>query len=194
MQEERRAPLSNAASATPPSPRRSRIGLFAIVAAVVWGIDQISKILAVAYLEGADSITVVPGVLWLSFLRNPGAAFGTGAQFTIVISVIAIIATVVLLFMARRLRDRWWAVAFGFFLAGALGNLTDRIFRAPGALHGHVVDFLKLFDWFVFNIADLSLNIAAVMIVIRAFQGIGLDGARETTTKRPAAGPEEGEI
>ncbi|WP_246065134.1 signal peptidase II [Aeromicrobium piscarium] len=153
--------------------------MFAIVAAVVWGIDQISKILAVAYLEGADSITVVPGVLWLSFLRNPGAAFGTGAQFTIVISVIAIIATVVLLFMARRLRDRWWAVAFGFFLAGALGNLTDRIFRAPGALHGHVVDFLKLFDWFVFNIADLSLNIAAVMIVIRAFQGIGLDGTRE---------------
>ncbi|OUZ09915.1 signal peptidase II [Aeromicrobium sp. PE09-221] len=167
--------------------------MFAIVAALVWGVDQISKVLAVAYLEGSDSITVVPGVLWLSFLRNPGAAFGTGAQFTIVISMIAIIATVALLFMARRLRDRWWAVAFGFFLAGALGNLTDRIFRAPGALHGHVVDFLKLFDWFVFNIADLSLNIAAVMIVIRAFQGIGLDGTREQA-KRPATDTEEGEV
>lgn len=177
MQEERGASLSSSADAT--APRRSRIGLFAIVAVLVWTLDQVTKILAVAYLEGQDRVTVIPGVLWLTFLRNPGAAFGAGAEFTIVISIVAIIASVVLIVMARKLRDRWWAVAFGFFLAGATGNLADRIFREPGALHGHVVDFLQLPNWPVFNVADISLNVAAVMIVIRAFQGIGIDGTRE---------------
>lgn len=187
MQEERGASLSSSGGAASSPAARSRIGLFAIVAATVWCLDQITKVLAVAYLEGNDSITVIPGVLWLTFLRNPGAAFGAGAQFTIVISVVAIVASVALIIMARRLRDRWWAAALGFFLAGALGNLSDRLFREPGAFHGHVVDFLQLPNWPVFNVADISLNVAAVMIVIRAVQGIGLDGVRESAKGRDKA-------
>lgn len=186
MQTERGTSLSGSET---PSPRRSRIGLFAVVALGIWAIDQITKALAVHYLEDSDRVTLIPGVLWLSFVRNPGAAFGAGAGFTIVISVIAIVVSIGLMIMARRLRDRWWAVAFGFFGAGAIGNLTDRIFRAPGALHGHVVDFVELPNWPLFNIADLSLNIAAVMIVIRAFQGVGLDGRREKT-RRSSSAPE----
>lgn len=186
MQEERGASLSSSADAA--APGRSRIGLFATVAVLVWTFDQITKALAVAHLEGQDRVTVIPGVLWLTFVRNPGAAFGAGAEFTIVISVIAIIASAVLIVMARRLRDRWWAVAFGCFLAGATGNLADRIFREPGALHGHVVDFLQLPHWPVFNIADISLNVAAVMIVIRAFQGIGIDGSHEEPRRKGGEG------
>jgi len=152
--------------------------LFVAVALGIWAIDQITKALAVHYLEGGDRVTVVPGVFWLGFVRNPGAAFGAGAGFTIAISMVAIVVSVALVFMARRLRDRWWAVAFGFFGAGAIGNLTDRLFREPGMLHGHVVDFFELPNWPLFNVADVSLNVAAVMIVIRAFQGVGLDGRR----------------
>ena len=71
-----------------------------------------------------------------------------------------------------------WAVAFGLLLAGITGNLTDRIFRAPGGLRGHVVDFLQLPHWPIFNVADMCINVAAALILVQAFRGIRLDGSR----------------
>ncbi|PJJ56013.1 signal peptidase II [Mumia flava] len=166
---------------TTPS-RRRRLGLFVAVAVIGYLTDVITKIIAVARLEGADSVVVIPHVLHLTFVRNPGAAFGMATGFTIVLTLIAATVCVVVIRMAPRLRDPGWAVGLGLLLAGALGNLTDRIFRDPAPLRGHVVDFLQFPDWPpswpVFNIADVMINLAAVIIVIQTVRGVGLDGTR----------------
>ena len=90
----------------------------------------------------------------------------------------AIAAVLVVLWLGRRVRSRVWAVAFGLLLAGIAGNLTDRLVRDPGPLRGHVVDFLMLPHWPVFNVADMCINAAAVLILVQAFRGIRLDGTR----------------
>ena len=84
----------------------------------------------------------------------------------------------VVLYLSVRVRSRLWAVALGSLLAGVSGNLTDRILREPGPLRGHVIDFLMLPNWPVFNIADVCINLAAALILVQAFRGIRLDGTR----------------
>jgi signal peptidase II len=79
---------------------------------------------------------------------------------------------------ARRLGSRGWALALGLLLAGSVGNLTDRMFRAPGPGRGQVVDFLELPHYPIFNIADSAIVSAAVLIAVMAFRGIGIDGTR----------------
>lgn len=158
---------------------RSTVPLFAVVAAVALVIDQVTKVLAVSFLKGEPSVTVIPGLIDFTFLRNPGAALGTGSSMTIVLTLVAIAVAVAVLRMAVRLRDRWWAVGLGLLLAGAVGNLVDRIFRAPEPLRGHVVDFID-YGPFVGNFADVALTFAAITIVWRTFRGVGIDGSRET--------------
>lgn len=150
----------------------------AVGVVLAYALDQVTKILAVARLEGEPSTELVPGVLSLTFLRNPGAAFGMGASMTVVLSLVSVVVVVVVARMARRLRDRGWAIGLGLLLAGALGNLTDRLLREPGVLRGHVVDFID-YGPFVGNVADVYLTLAAVIIVWRTWRGIGIDGTRE---------------
>jgi len=95
-----------------------------------------------------------------------------------VFSVLAILAAGVVVWLSRRVRDRVWAVGFGFLLAGICGNLTDRILREPGPLRGHVVDFLMLPNWPIFNVADMCINVAAALILVQAYRGVRLDGSR----------------
>lgn len=151
----------------------------AIGVVLAYAIDQLTKVWAVAALEGEPSRELVPGVLDLTFLRNPGAAFGMGASMTVILSVVSLAVVVVVVRMAARLRDPWWTVGLGLLLAGALGNLTDRILREPGVLRGHVVDFLD-YGPFVGNVADIYLTVAAVVIIVRSWQGYALDGTRES--------------
>lgn len=163
--------------------------LFAAVAVVGYLTDLITKILAVARLEDADPVVVIPHVLHLTFVRNAGAAFGMATGFTIVLTVVAVTVCVVVIRMARQLRDPVWAVGLGMLLAGALGNLTDRIFREPSVLQGHVVDFLQFPDWPpnwpVFNVADIMINVAAVIIVVQTVRGVGLDGTKADKKSDP---------
>ena len=95
------------------------------------------------------------------------------------------------LWVSRRLGSALWAVALGLLLAGVAGNLTDRLFREPGPMRGHVVDFLRFPHWPIFNVADVCINVAAVLIVVQALRGIGVDGRRVTraTRRRPATRP-----
>ena len=88
------------------------------------------------------------------------------------------IAACVTLWYSRRLGSTGWALALGFLMAGILGNLTDRVFRAPGPMQGHVVDFLRLPNFPVFNVADICINIAAATIVVQALRGVNVDGSR----------------
>lgn len=158
---------------------RRRVGLFAFVAIAVVVIDQLTKWWAVQQLAGRDPITLVGDLLSLRFVLNPGAALGTAAGYTIVLSVVAIAVTVALVVIAPRLRDVGWAVGLGLFLGGAVGNLIDRLFREPAFLEGHVVDFIDYAGFFVGNVADIALTVAAVVIIWRSWRGHRFDGTRE---------------
>jgi signal peptidase II len=148
------------------------------VAGLVYLLDLLTKTWAVRALENEPPITVVPGVLDLRFLRNPGAAFGMATELTWLLSLAACAVAVAVVVMAARLRNRTWAAGLGLLLAGAVGNLTDRIFREPGVMRGHVVDFLELPHWPVFNVADMAITVACLLILVQSFRGIGLDGVR----------------
>jgi len=148
------------------------------VTVVAFAIDQLTKFLAVQKLQGRDSIELIPNVISLTFLRNGGAALGTGAGFTIVLSIVAIAVCVVVVRMSARLRDRGWAIGLGLLLAGALGNLADRLFREPSPLKGRVVDFID-YGPFVGNVADIALTLAALLIIWRTWRGIGIDGRQQ---------------
>jgi len=176
MQAARGASLSSLSE--PGSTPRSAVGLFAAVAILALALDQVTKVIAVRYLEGEASIDVIPGLIQFTFLRNPGAALGTGSSMTIVLTIVAIAVSVAVVRIATRLRDRVWALGLGLLLAGALGNLVDRLFRSPAPLRGEVVDFID-YGPFVGNVADIALTIAALLIVWRTFRGIGIDGERE---------------
>jgi signal peptidase II len=157
---------------------------------VVYLLDQVTKALAVAHLEGRPPVRVVGDLLVLTLVRNPGAAFSTGTSYTIVLSLVALTATVVVLVLARRLRNPLWAFGLGCLLGGVLGNLTDRVFREPSILRGHVVDFIALPHWPVFNVADMSINIAAAVIVIQALRGVPHSGERPRAGDAGTAGEE----
>ena len=154
------------------------MGIFGIAAVSVWVLDQLTKVAAVAWLDDGTSVTLVPHVFWLTLTRNAGAAFSTGTGFTIVLTVIAVAVVITVLRLATKLRDRGWALGLGLLLGGALGNLTDRILREPAPLRGHVVDFLHLTHWPVFNVADIALTFAAITIILRTWRGVSLDGSR----------------
>ena len=160
-----------------PSYARVRVILVAVFA-LLYAVDQATKWLAVDRLTGKPDKELLGDLLVLNLTRNAGAAFSTGTGYTGLFTALAIVAVLVVVWLSRRVRNYMWAVAFGFLLAGITGNLTDRLFRAPGGLRGHVVDFLQLPHWPIFNVADMCINIAAALILVQAFRGIRLDGSR----------------
>jgi signal peptidase II len=166
--------------ASPPADRtasRCRL-VFALVAVTAYAVDLLTKVLAARYLTPGERVDVVGSLLRLDLVRNPGAAFSTGTSYTLLLSVIALIAAGVVIRFGRRLGDMTWAVALGLLLAGVCGNLTDRIFREPGFLRGHVVDFLELPHWPVFNVADMLIDAAVILIIVQTWRGIRITGAR----------------
>jgi signal peptidase II len=148
------------------------------VALVALVLDVVSKQVAVRELTGRPPVEVVGDLLQLNLVRNPGAAFSTGASLTPLISAVAAVATLVVIYYAVRVRHRGWAVALGLLLAGVSGNLVDRLFRAPGPFRGHVVDFLALPNWPVFNVADICIDVAGALFVLLLLRGVRLDGGR----------------
>ena len=152
--------------------------VFALVAAVGYALDVVTKALAVAHLTGRAPVQVVGDVLTLYLARNPGAAVSTGTSDTVVLTFGAVAAGVVTLWVARRLGSIGWALGLGLLMAGVLGNLTDRLFREPGPFRGHVVDFLQLPHWPIFNVADMCINVAAGVIILQAARGVSVDGTR----------------
>ena len=148
------------------------------MAALALLIDQFTKVLAVRHLTGVAPRDLVGGLLRLNLTYNPGAAFGLGGNFTLAISVLAAVAVVVIAVFVTRARTGIWAVALGLALAGVAGNLFDRVLREPGVLHGHVVDFLQLPHWPIFNVADICINAAAALIVIQFIRGVEINGTR----------------
>jgi signal peptidase II len=170
--------------------RRPRLGVVLGVAVFVLAADIISKVIVVAtlsdrrclvgsYVPSPPPVRLLGGVLTLCESRNPGAAFGIGGtSSTIVFTAIAVGVIIFIVRTARQIYSLPWAIALGLLLGGAMGNLTDRIFRSPGPLRGWVVDWIQLPHWPVFNLADSSITCGAVLMVLLAAQGRRLDGTR----------------
>jgi signal peptidase II len=172
--------------AAPLPPRRA--WLVVIVAPIVLAADLITKQLALSALEGEPPLRVLGGLFYLQIVRNPGAAFGMATGMTWVLTLVALAVVIGIVWVMPKLRSTGWAIGLSLVLAGAVGNLVDRFSRAPGALHGHVVDFLSPFapngDAFpVFNIADSSIVCGGALIVLMALLGRDYDGRRTADKK-----------
>lgn len=150
-----------------------------MLGALVWASDQVTKRWALASLTPGEVRPFLGEVLQFTLVFNPGAAFSLGTGITPVFTLAMAVVTVAILLALRRLRSVWWALALGLLLGGALGNLTDRLARPPGFARGHVVDFLMLPHWPVFNVADSSIVTAAVLIALAAFRGVDFDAGRD---------------
>lgn len=155
------------------------MGLLLGVAVFVLAADAITKALVVVHLRPGQPVHVLGNVLMLDLLRNPGAAFSVGTGNTIVFTAIAVIVVFYIVRTARNLRSAGWALTLGLLLGGALGNLADRIFRAPGVFRGDVVDWIELTRyWPVFNVADSAIVCGGILTVLLAMLGYHMDGTR----------------
>ncbi len=174
---------------TPSHRRRTGSVVLLVVLAVTWyAADQVTKALAVARLSDGD-VPVLDGVLNLTLVRNPGAAFSTGTEYTVALSCFAIAAALVVVWVSRRVGSLVWATALGLLLAGVVGNLTDRLLRQPSPLRGHVIDFLQLPNWPVFNLADIAINVAAALILVQAVRNVRVNGEPVTPDEEAVDDP-----
>jgi signal peptidase II len=156
--------------------RIPRIVVLFSVAIFVYLSDVLTKFLAVALLTEDEPVRIRHTRITLRLIRNPGAAFGLGVGATVLFTVITALVIAAVLRTARRLGSLRWAVALGLLLGGSLGNLSDRLSRAPGPLRGHVVDFVDIPGWPIFNLADAYICLAGVMIVLLALRNVPIAG------------------
>lgn len=158
--------------------------LLIAVAALAFVIDVVTKVAVLAHLTVGEPVPLIGGILALNLIFNPGAAFSFAGGMTWVFSIIALAVVIGIIWTARRLRSYGWAVALGLLLGGTLGNLADRIFPKAGAPQdrafgqGVVVDFLHLNYFAIFNMADVFITCAVVVLLLLVLRGIGIDGKR----------------
>jgi signal peptidase II len=159
--------------------------LFFATALAALTADLISKILVVAHIDQTDSgIRLLGGALYLVQARNSGAAFSVGTGATVVLTAISIIVIVIVLRAARRLTSSGWALALGLVLGGAMGNLVDRLFRAPSPGKGHVVDWISVLAndghiWPIFNLADSAIVVGGVLAALLSLRGVEFSSVPE---------------
>ena len=169
-----------------PARRRRLFVLLVVVAVLAYATDQLSKVIALDTLADGEPRPFIGDFIQLRLIGNPGAALSLGAGNTWVMTLIAVGVLCAIVFVARDLGSRAWALALGLLLGAALGNLTDRFARPPGGGQGHVVDFLDYNRWFIGNVADIWIVGAAGLIVLLAVLGIGVDGRRDRDRLREA--------
>ncbi|BDH58028.1 signal peptidase II [Tsukamurella sp. PLM1] len=156
--------MDSPVTARPSWYRNPRI-LLPLVALAVLLIDLAAKTWVVRNMSYGEKIEVL-GPFSLIFVKNPGAAFSMATGYTWVLTLVAVGVVIWIVRMGSRLTSIPWAIGLGLVLGGALGNLSDRIFRAPGVFRGHVIDFFSVGDWFpVFNTADSAISCAAVLLI-----------------------------
>lgn len=142
------------------------------VAWAVWIIDLATKIWAVENLSYRSNIKIIGDFFQLTYVRNPGAAFSFASGATVFLSLFSLLVMIAILHYSVKITSRGWAVVLGLVLGGILGNMVDRIFREPGVLRGHVIDWLQLPNWPVFNIADMAIVSAALISMVLTARNI----------------------
>jgi signal peptidase II len=170
----------------------TRMRLFLATALAALTADLISKLLVVSHIHQTDpGIRLLGGGLYLVQARNSGAAFSVGTRATFVLTAISVIVIVIVLRAARRLTSSGWALALGLVLGGAMGNLVDRLFRAPSPGKGHVVDWISVLAsdghvWPIFNLADSAIVTGAALAVLLSLRGVEFSS---TPDQRPPDEP-----
>lgn len=191
MSEHPEAPAGTTGRAAP----RGVLLVAAAAALLVYVLDQLTKWWVVATMEPGQRTPVVEGLLWWQFIRNPGAAFSLGEDVTWLFTIVMTVVSVVIVLTLRRVRSAAWALALGLVLGGALGNLTDRLLREPGFAVGHVVDFIAVPRFAIFNVADCGVVVGVCLVVLLTLLGRELDGTRTGSggpgAERLEASPEE---
>ncbi|TPW17224.1 MAG: signal peptidase II [bacterium] len=159
--------MMEGAEATRPSPPpapRSRLVVFALIAMAVIGLDHLTKWLVIRKLPFNHDIQLIGEWVMLTHIKNTGGAFGLFPGSTLPLIVVSSVASVVLCFLAVRLRSDWTRlVALGLILGGAIGNLVDRIVQKK------VTDFINVglpdgLRWPIFNVADSAVTIGVVVL------------------------------
>jgi signal peptidase II len=170
-----------------------RIAILLGVALLVLVLDIVSKTIVVATLSHRVPLRLLGGLLTLRESRNPGAAFSIGGtSTTILFTAIAVGVVIFIVRASRRIYSLAWAIALGLLLGGAMGNLTDRIFRAPAPFRGWVVDWIQVPHWPVFNLADSAICCGGALMVLLAARGHGIEGnSRPAQPSGPPAQPEQ---
>ena len=172
-----------------------------MVAALIYAADQLTKLWVVAELPVGQQVPVVPGLLWWQHIRNSGAAFSLGSDSTWIFTIVMAAVIVFIAATLRKVRHPIWAVGLGLVLGGASGNLTDRLLREPGFGQGHVVDFIAVPNFAIFNLADCGVVVGIIVIMVlilgdrdmtRPAQhrpaSTGQQGSSDSQTERPAPG------
>lgn len=165
------------------SPARRR--LIAVgVGAVVVVMDLLTKQWALTALSDVRSVDVVGSLVRFELTFNPGAAFGSFQGAGPILGVVAVLATVWMVWYAGRVDSALAVVGLGLIVGGAIGNLVDRVTRGDGLLDGRVVDFIRLPNWPNFNVADMAVFFGVIFVVVHAFTG----GAGEEPNAGDGAG------
>ena len=142
------------------------------VAWFVWVLDLATKLWAVNTLSDRSNIKVIGDFFQLTLVRNPGAAFSVAEGATIFLTLFGFLVMGVIFYYSTKITSRGWSVVLGLAMGGILGNLVDRVFREPGVLRGHVIDWLQIPNWPVFNIADSAIVLAAALSMILSLRNI----------------------
>jgi signal peptidase II len=143
-------------------------------------VDQGTKALVTATVEGKAPIRVIGHLLTINVSRNSGAAFSFAPAATVVFTALAVAVAVLIVTRASQLVSIGWSVALGLLLAGTVGNLFDRLLRPPGIGRGAVVDFIDLQHFATFNVADSCLTCGVVLALALSLGGVPLTAAART--------------
>lgn len=149
------------------------------IAVAVIALDQATKWWAEQALSGRPPVQVLGEWLQLTFVRNPGGAFSIATQYTWLFTIVAICVAVAIVVYSRAVTSGWWRVALGVLLGGAIGNLVDRLVQPPGIGRGHVVDWIELPNWPVFNVADMAVVGGAITVVVLSLLGVEPRGSAD---------------
>ena len=151
-----------------------------LIAWAIWLIDLATKSWALANLDSRNPVKIIGSLLQLTLIKNSGAAFSFAEGATVLFTIFACVVVAAISYFAPKLTSKGWSVVLGLALGGILGNLSDRIFREPGFFTGHVIDWIELPNWPVFNIADSAIVIAAAIAVFLSIKNISpIEGSAE---------------
>ena len=151
------------------------------VAWFIWILDLATKAWAVEQLAHREPIKILGSFFQLTLVRNPGAAFSFATNATVLLSLFGIIVLLGITYFAPRITSLGWSIVFGLMMGGVLGNLMDRIFREPGFLRGHVIDWMQLPHWPIFNIADSAIVVAAALSMVLTVKNISPIAKKDLT-------------
>jgi signal peptidase II len=142
-----------------------------LTAWTIWLFDFATKQWAISALE-VEPKKILGSFLQLSLVKNPGAAFGFATGLTLLYSILAVAVVSTIVYFARAISSGGWQLTAGLLLGGVMGNLADRAFREPAFFRGHVIDWIELPNWPVFNLADCAIVIAAGIAFVLSVRNV----------------------